>query len=97
MASGPPLARTRAAPVKEEGVSVCVLLPAAQDPALTRRLCTALAVILARAERTPECGTWIVYGALGRVANPGVSRAAYPQRSISNAAAPPPIPGDGAV
>lgn len=76
---------------------MCVLLPAAQDPALTRRLCTALAVILARAQRTPECGTWIVYGPLGRVANPGVSRAAYPQPSITNATAPLRIPGSGAV
>jgi len=58
---------------------VCVLLPAAQDPARTRRLCTALAVILARAERTPECGTGLVYGDLGHVANPGVSRGANPQ------------------
>lgn len=93
MASGPPLTRTRAAPVKEEGVSVCVLLPAAQDPALTRRLCTALAVILARAERTPECGTWIVYGPLGRVANPGVSRAAYPQPSAATGRRRPEFPG----
>ena len=74
---------------------MCVLLPAAQDPALTRRLCTALAVILARAERTPECGTWIVYGALGRVANPGVSRPAYPQPPLVNATTPPPGRGDG--
>lgn len=93
MASGPPLARTRADPVKEEGVSVCVLLPAAQDPALTRRLCTAVTVILARAERTPECGTWIVYGPLGRVANPGVSRPAYPQPPPPTRRRRPPFPG----
>jgi len=40
-----------------KGVRCGVLLPAAQDPALTRRLCTAETVILAHAERAPECGT----------------------------------------
>lgn len=63
---------------------MCVLLPAAQDPAHLRRLCTAETVILARVERTPECGTGLVYGPLGHAANPGVSRAAIPQDRGAN-------------
>lgn len=75
---------------------MCVLLPAAQDPALPRRLCTALAVILARAERTPECGTGLVYVASGHVANPGVSHTVTAQDRRANATAPPRITEGGA-